>query len=163
MKLTHGLHLAYCTNVHRGETWTETLGTLERHTLEVRRRVLGEEHPDTLQSMVNLAVLHHYQGQDSKAEPLLVNALEVSRRVLGEEHPNPARGIRVQHDEKSISARLRVRAGPHTPAEGLPVREPDLHRWRQRGRPRERDGSRSSRRDECQQHGHQHRTSQGWY
>ena len=23
MKLKHGLHLAYCTNVHRGETWGE--------------------------------------------------------------------------------------------------------------------------------------------
>jgi hypothetical protein len=39
MKLNHGIHLAYCTNVHRGETWAETFGTLERHTLPVRRRV----------------------------------------------------------------------------------------------------------------------------
>ena len=39
MKLNHGLHLAYCTNVHRGENWAETFGTLEQHTLVVRRRV----------------------------------------------------------------------------------------------------------------------------
>ena len=39
MKLTHGLHLAYCTNVHRGETWAETFAALEKHTLAVRRRV----------------------------------------------------------------------------------------------------------------------------
>src|SRR5688500_16091585 len=39
MKLNHGIHLAYCTNVHRGETWAETFATLERHTLPVRRRV----------------------------------------------------------------------------------------------------------------------------
>ncbi|MCE2861247.1 MAG: hypothetical protein LW690_02220 [Opitutaceae bacterium] len=39
MQLSHGLHLAYCTNVHRGETWTETFAALERHTLPVRRRV----------------------------------------------------------------------------------------------------------------------------
>ena len=39
MKLNHGLHLAYCTNVHRGETWAQTFDTLERHTLVVRRRV----------------------------------------------------------------------------------------------------------------------------
>jgi hypothetical protein len=39
MKLNHGIHLAYCTNVHRGETWTETLAMLERHTLPVRQRV----------------------------------------------------------------------------------------------------------------------------
>jgi hypothetical protein len=43
MKLNHGLHLAYCTNVHRGETWVETLSTLERFTLPVRQRVaLGQ-------------------------------------------------------------------------------------------------------------------------
>ena len=39
MKLAHGLHLAYCTNIHRGESWPETLAALERHTLAVRDRV----------------------------------------------------------------------------------------------------------------------------
>ena len=39
MKLTHGIHLAYCTNVHRGRTWAETLSSLEHHTLAVRRAV----------------------------------------------------------------------------------------------------------------------------
>lgn len=39
MRLNDGLHLAYCTNVHRGDTWPETFAALERHTLPVRRRV----------------------------------------------------------------------------------------------------------------------------
>jgi hypothetical protein len=39
MRLLHGIHLAYCTNVHRGENWAETFGALERHVLPVRRRV----------------------------------------------------------------------------------------------------------------------------
>jgi hypothetical protein len=39
VKLNAGLHLAYCTNVHRGETWAETFAALETHTLPVRRRV----------------------------------------------------------------------------------------------------------------------------
>jgi hypothetical protein len=39
MKLTSGLHLAYCTNIHRGETWGETFESLERHALAVRDRV----------------------------------------------------------------------------------------------------------------------------
>jgi tetratricopeptide (TPR) repeat protein len=56
--------------------------------LEVRRRVLGEEHPDTLFSINNLAMLYRTGGQLDKAEPLLLKALEVRRRVLGEEHPN---------------------------------------------------------------------------
>jgi hypothetical protein len=39
MKLHDGIHLAYCTNVHRGEDWEETFAALERHVLPVRRRV----------------------------------------------------------------------------------------------------------------------------
>ncbi|MFM8360344.1 MAG: metabolite traffic protein EboE, partial [Verrucomicrobiota bacterium] len=39
MRLTHGVHLAYCTNIHRGESWAEVLAGLEKHTLAVRRRV----------------------------------------------------------------------------------------------------------------------------
>ncbi len=39
MKLNQGLHLTYCTNVHRGESWPETLAALERHTLAVRDKV----------------------------------------------------------------------------------------------------------------------------
>ena len=39
MELSHGIHLAYCTNIHRGESWPETLAALERHTLAVRERV----------------------------------------------------------------------------------------------------------------------------
>jgi hypothetical protein len=39
MKLNHGLHLAYCTNIHRGETWRETFDALKSHTLAVRARV----------------------------------------------------------------------------------------------------------------------------
>ena len=55
---------------------------------EIGRRVLGEEHPNTLESMNNLAGLYMNQGKFAQAEPLLVKALEVSRRVLGEEHPD---------------------------------------------------------------------------
>jgi hypothetical protein len=39
MQLLHGIHLAYCTNIHRGESWAETMAALESHTLEVRNRV----------------------------------------------------------------------------------------------------------------------------
>ncbi len=39
MQLKHGLHLAYCTNIHRGETWTETFSALQTHALAVRQKV----------------------------------------------------------------------------------------------------------------------------
>ncbi len=39
MHLNHGLHLAYCTNIHRGETWLETFASLQTYALAVRERV----------------------------------------------------------------------------------------------------------------------------
>lgn len=39
MKLDHGLHLAYCTNIHRGESWSQTFDALKHYTLAVRNRV----------------------------------------------------------------------------------------------------------------------------
>ena len=39
MELNHGLHLAYCTNIHRGETWRETFDSLNNSALAVRERV----------------------------------------------------------------------------------------------------------------------------
>jgi len=43
MKLSAGMHLAYCTNVHRGETWTETFDALNQYTLRVRDRVCPKQ------------------------------------------------------------------------------------------------------------------------
>jgi len=39
MKLAHGLHLTYCTNVHPGEDWAETFDSLNRHTLTVKAKL----------------------------------------------------------------------------------------------------------------------------
>ncbi len=43
MRLNHGLHLAYCTNIHRGENWQETFDSLKVHTLAVRERVCADK------------------------------------------------------------------------------------------------------------------------
>jgi serine/threonine protein kinase/tetratricopeptide (TPR) repeat protein len=55
---------------------------------EIRRRILGEEHQDTLVSTNRLAMLRSDQGRYAEAEPLLVKTLESRRRVLGPEHPS---------------------------------------------------------------------------
>ncbi len=39
MQLNHSLQLAYCTNIHRGETWMETLASLNDYALAVREKV----------------------------------------------------------------------------------------------------------------------------
>ena len=43
MKLTNGIHLAYCTNIHRGETWEETFDALKNYTLAVREKVCPQQ------------------------------------------------------------------------------------------------------------------------
>lgn len=45
MRLNHGIHLGYCTNIHRGESWAETWRGLEEFTLKVRRRVAAADEP----------------------------------------------------------------------------------------------------------------------
>jgi len=39
MRLLNDIHLGYCTNIHRGETWAETFDGLRNYTNEVRKRV----------------------------------------------------------------------------------------------------------------------------
>ena len=43
MRLKKGLHLAYCTNIHRGEGWDETFANLEKHSLRVKAEVAPDE------------------------------------------------------------------------------------------------------------------------
>jgi tetratricopeptide (TPR) repeat protein len=50
--------------------------------------MLGEEHPDTLQSMTNLGRAIRDQGRDAEAEKLYREVLETQRCMLGEEHPD---------------------------------------------------------------------------
>ena len=56
--------------------------------METSKRVLVEEHPDTLASMNNLASTYGNQGRWKEAEELEVQVMETSLRVLGAEHPD---------------------------------------------------------------------------
>ncbi|KAG7432247.1 Kinesin light chain [Fusarium oxysporum f. sp. raphani] len=55
-------------------------------TVETWTKVLGEEHPDTLMSMNNLALTYRNQGRWKETEELLVRGIETTKR--GEEHPD---------------------------------------------------------------------------
>jgi tetratricopeptide (TPR) repeat protein len=59
-----------------------------RQVLDVRRRLLGAEHPDTLGSMNNLAMTLVALGDLAGARDLFHQALDGYRRLLGPEHPN---------------------------------------------------------------------------
>jgi eukaryotic-like serine/threonine-protein kinase len=71
----------------------ETLGLypqaqkLQEKSLELRRRVLGPQHPDTLGAMNELGHTLRVEGQLTEAEKLLRQTLESDRRVLGPENP----------------------------------------------------------------------------
>jgi tetratricopeptide (TPR) repeat protein len=60
---------------------------MHRQTLELRRKVLGREHPDTLTSMNNLARMLSEQGKYKEAETMHQQTLELARKVPGREHP----------------------------------------------------------------------------
>lgn len=68
----------------------------EELLLQVVKRdkaVLGEEHPNTLTNMGNLASTYSKQGQWKKAEALRVQVMETRKKVLGEEHPDTLTSI----------------------------------------------------------------------
>ena len=58
-----------------------------------QRVVLGSDHPDTLRSMCNLAVLHANQRRYDQSETLYIEAIVIQRRVLGEDDPETLRSI----------------------------------------------------------------------
>ncbi|MEH1905919.1 MAG: tetratricopeptide repeat protein, partial [Nostoc sp.] len=55
--------------------------------LSMRKRLLGNEHPDVAISLNNLAKLYHLQGRYSDVEPLFIQALDICKQRLGVDHP----------------------------------------------------------------------------
>lgn len=94
-------------------------------TLEALRRLLGDEHPDTLTSMVGLADTLFAEGNLSGARELEETVLEARTRLLGRDHPdtltsinNLAGTLRAQGDsdgarklQEAVSQALRRVAG----------------------------------------------------
>ena len=61
---------------------------LNEDTLDRRRRVLGEDHPDTLTSAFILAAELSELGEYQAAKELNEDTLDRRRRVLGDRHPD---------------------------------------------------------------------------
>ena len=58
--------------------------------MEIRKRVLGESHPDYSTSLNNLANYYSYLGDYTKAIEQGTQAMEIDKRVFGESHPSYA-------------------------------------------------------------------------
>jgi tetratricopeptide (TPR) repeat protein len=106
-------HVNSCLSSHGGELFTTDEGELERlkiaaafalvyqdcgrlqeamkleeKVVEAMNRTLGEEHPDTLTSMNNLAISYSDLGRRQEAMELKEKVVEASKRTLGQEHPD---------------------------------------------------------------------------
>ena len=64
-----------------------------REALEGRRRVLGDDHRDTLLSISDMGILLSSMGKHEEALPYFREALGVSRRVVGDDHPDTLTSI----------------------------------------------------------------------
>jgi tetratricopeptide (TPR) repeat protein len=62
--------------------------SMYQRALAIRERQLGAQHPDTAQSLNNLAMLYYVQGKYTEAEPLYQRAISIFERQLGTEHSN---------------------------------------------------------------------------
>ena len=67
------------------DQWKEKV-ELDEMTLAENRRLLGDEHPETLWSMVNITLTYRSQGRMKEAEELQVATMEGRKQVLGEDH-----------------------------------------------------------------------------
>ena len=89
--------------------------------LDLRRRLLGEEHPDTLASMNELAGIYRDQGKYEQAETRFIHVLQVRRRVMGTDHLDT---LRTMND----LAVLYQDQGKYAQAEALSTKVLDLRR-----------------------------------
>ena len=80
-------------NVYSGLGLYSPSEMLLRRAVEIRRKVLGPNDADTLDSMNHLSWVILYQGRYAEAEKIQRNALERERRVLGENNPQTAYAI----------------------------------------------------------------------
>ena len=63
---------------------------LHEKALEIHRRLLTDDHPDTAISYGTLAANLSAQGKYAQAQPLFEKALEIKRRLLADDHPQTA-------------------------------------------------------------------------
>ena len=83
--------------LHRAAEYLDTRGEpatarpLFERALQLRRSMLGEEHPDTLDSASSLSLTLYEVGQYEPARQLGEDTLTRCRRVLGADHPDTLR------------------------------------------------------------------------
>ncbi|KAI1315580.1 hypothetical protein F5Y16DRAFT_393330 [Xylariaceae sp. FL0255] len=72
--------------------------------METRKTVLGPDHPDTLNSMNNLALTWKSQGRTADAIRLMEDCSHLCIRVLGPDHPHTLSSLSAFNDWRRKSS-----------------------------------------------------------
>ncbi|RMZ88350.1 hypothetical protein DV736_g4421, partial [Chaetothyriales sp. CBS 134916] len=59
---------------------------IHQQTLDLKKKILGDEHPDTVSSMSNLANVLQHLGKYKEAEQIHQQTFDLRKKILGEEH-----------------------------------------------------------------------------
>ncbi|KAJ7099098.1 P-loop containing nucleoside triphosphate hydrolase protein [Mycena epipterygia] len=84
-----------CSTLSNQESYHHCMVAIELGIALVEKcsNVLGDNHPNTLQAMANLAVTYHKPEQLKEAEELTVVVLERRRNILGDDHLETLRAM----------------------------------------------------------------------
>jgi hypothetical protein len=66
---------------------------LEVQVMDMRKKLLGAEHPDTLTSIANIASTYRNHEMWNEAEQLEVQVMDMRKKLLGAEHPHTLTSI----------------------------------------------------------------------
>ena len=101
-------------------TWvgSQTAVRFERHVeiLDAQKRTIGEYHPETANTIHNLACLYRDSGRYDSARPLFEQAVKIEKEVWGPNHPYVAETLEeyakllLETGENAKAAKLTVRA-----------------------------------------------------
>ena len=92
---------------------------LSEMAMKVRKKILGQEHEEALDSMDMVGLAYKLGGRWKEAEELQVRVVDMRKRVLGEEHPNTLTSI-------NNLALTYLEQGRWKEAEELQVREMEI-------------------------------------
>ncbi|KAF2793317.1 hypothetical protein K505DRAFT_244611 [Melanomma pulvis-pyrius CBS 109.77] len=81
---------------------------LGMQVLEIRKRVLGEEHPNTLLSMYNLAFTLKSRGHSEEAILLLTKCVSLRKQILSPQHPDTTASLETLNEWESENLKIRV-------------------------------------------------------
>ncbi|CAE6459338.1 unnamed protein product [Rhizoctonia solani] len=86
-------HALQFSNVCRKKGQWKKVEKLQVYIQQIHKQALGDEHPDTLTSMHELARSYLSLGRFEDARALYAQVVDIKKRVLGDEHPHTLKSV----------------------------------------------------------------------